>query len=183
MTSEVLRGREQERRDQRVYEARVVREAALAEAAGLDIGELVLAITLMVCRYGVHYHEADIIRKELDLPSGKQNRNLYLDAPNAALFFHAKTALIDKKTKDKDRLLLALRILVERPVQEPSHDEVLHEILGIDIKAARKIGRQRRKQALAEKAAPAPDTIEGDDEGAAASTVDDTADAPADVTS
>jgi hypothetical protein len=138
--------REQERRDQRVYEASSVREAALAEAAGLDIGELVLATTLMVCRYGVHYHEADIIRKELGLAAGKQNRNLYLDAPNAALFAHARSALTDKKTKDKDRLLLALRILVERPAHEPSHDEVLHEILGIDIKAARKQGRARRKE-------------------------------------
>lgn len=175
--------REQERRDQRVYEARAVREAALAEAAGLDVGELVLALTLMVCRYGVHYHEADIIRKELDLPAGKQNRNLYLDAPNAALFAHAKNALTDKKTKDKERLLLALRILVERPVQEPSHDEVLHEILGIDIKAARKIGRQRRKHSLAEKAAPTPDTTEGDDDGATDSATDDSADARADATS
>ena len=143
--------REQERRDQRVHEATAVREAALAEAAGLDVGELVLATTLMVCRYGVHYHEAEIIRKELGLAAGKQSRNLYLDAPNAALFAHAQSALTDKKTKDKDRLLLALRILVERPVHEPSHDEVLHEILGIDIKAARTRGRERRKKEPAAK--------------------------------
>ncbi len=97
--------REQERRDQRIYEARAVREAALVAAARLDVGELVLAMTLMVCRYGVHYHEADIIRRELGLAAGKQNRNLYLDAPNAALFAHARSALTDKKTKDKDRLM------------------------------------------------------------------------------
>lgn len=176
--------REQERREQRVYEAGAVREVALAEAAGLDVDELVLAVTLMLCRYGVHYHEADVIRKELGLAAGKQNRNMYLDAPNAALFAHAKTALADKKTKNKDRLLLALRILAERPVHEPSHDEVLHEILDIDIKAARKLGRQRRKQALIAKETANGATSDGEDDGVQSPVVDDDADdVAADATS
>lgn len=143
--------REQERRDQRSYEARAVRDAALSTAATLDVDELVLAVTLMVCRYGVHYQEADVIRKDLGLQSEKQERNIYLDGPNAALWKHAREGLRDKKTKEKDRLLLALRILMERPVHEPSHDEVLHSILRVDIKAARKLGRSQRKADLVKK--------------------------------
>ena len=138
--------REQERRDQRAYEAVAVREAALAVARDLDVGELVLAVTLMVCRYGVYNQEADAIRKQLGLPDGKKNRDLYLEGGNASLWAHARDALIDKKTRDKERLLLALRVLMERPVHEPSHDEVLHEVLSLDIKAARKVGRARRRE-------------------------------------
>ena len=144
--------REQERRQLRTYEAAAVREAALQTARELDVGDLVLAVTLMVCRYGVYHQEADRIRKELKLADGKKNRDLYLESPNAALWTHATNALVEKKTRDKDRLLLALRILMERPVAEPSHDEVLHEVLAVDIKAARKAGRARRK--LAEESTP-----------------------------
>ena len=145
--------REQERCDVRRYEAQSVRAAALAMARTLSVDELVLAVTLMVCRYGVHFQEADAISKELELDAGKTDKRLYLDGPNAALWAHARDALTNKKTKEKDRLLLALRILAERPVLEPSHDEVLHEVLGVDIKAARKAGRTRRKTELASKLA------------------------------
>jgi hypothetical protein len=59
----------------------------------------------------------------------------YLESANAALSDHAKNG-VDKREREKQRLLLALRILMERPPLEPSHDEVLHAVLGVDIKAA-----------------------------------------------
>ena len=140
--------RERERRDQRAAEAAAVREAAMTVVTGLSVDELILAVTLMVCRYGVHYHEADALRRSLELKDGKRDRDLYLDAPNAALWAHAKDGLTDK-TNAKDRLILALRILAERPVHEPSHDSVLAAVLSLDVKAARKVGRDRRKQQTA----------------------------------
>ena len=146
--------KEEERREQRAYEAAAVREAAMKTASALSVDELVLAVTLMVCRYALHYHEADQLRRALKLKDAARNRDLYLEAPNAALWAYAKDALTDKKTKEKDRLLLALRILAERPASEPSHDEVLHAVLGVDIKAARRMGRERRKQAQVAKATP-----------------------------
>jgi ParB/RepB/Spo0J family partition protein len=136
--------KEKERREQRTAEAVAVREAAMNAARVLDVPELVLAVTLMVCRYGLYYREAGLVQKELHLKDGKKNRELYLEAPNAALWEHAKAG-VDKKAREKERLLLALRILMERPPLEPSHDEVLRAVLGLDIKAARKTGRARRK--------------------------------------
>ena len=130
---------EKERVEVRTFEAAAVRKAALEIAGRLSVEELVLAVTLMVCRYGSPGHsETERLRKELGVAPGKKKAELYLEAPNQALWQHVTDKLIDKRTKEKDRLLLALRVLMERPVLEPSHDLVLREVLGLDVNAARK---------------------------------------------
>src|SRR5205823_4340074 len=58
---------QQERRAVREAEARAVRAAALEKAVTLDVPALVLAVTLLVCRYGPYPNEAEIISRELGL--------------------------------------------------------------------------------------------------------------------
>ena len=58
------------------------------------------------------------------------------------MWAHAKDGLVDKRTRDKERLLVALRILMERPVAEPSGSRRRHQGGKEDRPRASQAGRK-----------------------------------------